>query len=241
MGDASIMDGGAKEIHWTQRLEEYFAETGEKANGLAWVHKQSEQIYNRQKTYVDLPVAIGSAITGFISVGSTSIFAGQQQTASMALGAASLLVSIINTVGSYYGWAKRAEGHRISAIHYAKLYRFLAVELALPRDERMAPTALLKYTKDQYDRLAEVSPLVPDEVVEDFKKKFSKYTDVSKPEETNGLRKIEVYVDEKPVAPSPFTLSPPPGLTVRTPNPKATPKSSPETRPSVAGLPTTSA
>lgn len=216
MGDSSSVDVG-KDVHWTPRLEEYFAQTGEKASGLAWVHKRCEQIYNRQKTYIDLPVAIGSAITGFISVGSTSMFAGQQQTASIALGAASLLVSILNTVGSYYGWAKRAEGHRISAIHYAKLYRFLAVELTLPRDERMTPTALLKYVKDQYDRLAEVSPLVPDSVVDEFKTKFSKYTDVSKPEETNGLHKIEIYTDDRVSSPSPFVLDSAPGLTLRTP------------------------
>ena len=216
MGDSSSVDVG-KDVHWTPRLEEYFAQTGEKASGLAWVHKRCEQIYNRQKTYIDLPVAIGSAVTGFISVGSTTMFAGQQQTASIALGAASLLVSILNTVGSYYGWAKRAEGHRISAIHYAKLYRFLAVELTLPRDERMTPTALLKYVKDQYDRLAEVSPLVPDSVVDEFKSKFSKYTDVSKPEETNGLHKIEIYTDDRVSSPSPFTLDAAPGLTLRTP------------------------
>jgi hypothetical protein len=217
MGDSSSVDVG-KDVHWTPRLEEYFAQTGEKASGLAWVHKRCEQIYNRQKTYIDLPVAIGSAITGFISVGSTTMFAGQQQTASIALGAASLLVSILNTVGSYYGWAKRAEGHRISAIHYAKLYRFLAVELTLPRDERMTPTALLKYVKDQYDRLAEVSPLVPDSVVDEFRSKFSKYTDVSKPEETNGLHKIEIYADDRVSSPSPFTLdAAPPSLTLRTP------------------------
>ena len=108
-------------IHWTVTLEGYFADTGEKANCLSWVHKRSEQIFNRQKTYIDLPVAIGSAVTGFISVGSTTMFAGQQQISSIAIGAASLAVSILNTIGSYFGWAKRAEGHRISAIHYAKL------------------------------------------------------------------------------------------------------------------------
>ena len=238
MGDSSSVDVG-KDVHWTPRLEEYFAQTGEKASGLAWVHKRCEQIYNRQKTYIDLPVAIGSAITGFISVGSTTMFAGQQQTASIALGAASLLVSILNTVGSYYGWAKRAEGHRISAIHYAKLYRFLAVELTLPRDERMTPTALLKYVKDQYDRLAEVSPLVPDSVVDEFKSKFSKYTDVSKPEETNGLHKIEIYTDDRVSSPSPFTLDAAPGLTLRTP--KSPTEKSGQVPVAKIQLPTTSA
>lgn len=192
-------------IHWTVTLEEYFARTGEKANCLSWVHKRSEQIFNRQKTYIDLPVAIGSAITGFISVGSTTMFAGQQQISSIAIGAASLGVSILNTIGSYFGWAKRAEGHRISAIHYAKLYRYISVEMSLPRDERMAPGALLKYVKDQYDRLAEISPLVPDSVISEFKSKFEKYTDVSKPEEANGLNKIDIFVpnpnDEAPILP----------------------------------------
>ena len=72
MGDSNSVDVG-KDVHWTPRLEEYFAQTGEKASGLAWVHKRCEQIYNRQKTYIDLPVAIGSAVTGFISVGSTTM------------------------------------------------------------------------------------------------------------------------------------------------------------------------
>ena len=53
---------------------------------------------------------------------------------------------------------------------------------------------MLKYVKDQYDRLAEISPLVPDSVVQEFKHKFEKYTDVAKPEEANGLNKIEVFV-----------------------------------------------
>ena len=96
-------------------------------------------------------------------------------------------------MGTYFGWAKRAEGHRISAIHYSKLYRFISVEMALPRDERMSPHDLLKYVKDQYDRLAEISPLVPTTIIHKFQRRFKKYTDISKPEEANGLEKITVY------------------------------------------------
>jgi hypothetical protein len=102
-------------------------------------------------------------------------------------------VGILNTMGTYFGWSKRSEGHRISAIHYAKLYRFISVEMALPRDERMSPHDLLKYVKDQYDRLAEISPLVPTTIISRFQRRFKKYTDISKPEEANGLEKITVY------------------------------------------------
>jgi hypothetical protein len=181
-----------KEIHWTEMLEEYFASTGEKAHCLSWCHKKAEQLYSNRRTWIDLPVIVISGVTGFLSAGSTSMF-DNPTTSSIALGVASLFVSILNTAGSYYGWAKRSEGHRISAIHYARLYRFISVELALPRDERMQPNDFLKYVKDQYDRLQEISPLLPPEVIKEFQVKFADEKDISKPEEANGLEKITVY------------------------------------------------
>ena len=215
MGDSGATDIG-NNVTWTVVLEDYFAQTGEKANGLAIMHKRAESIFTRRKTYIDLPVIVGSGAVAFLNAGSSSLFT-DHQLAATALGVGSLVIGVLNTIGTYFGWAKRAEGHRMSGIHYAKLYRFINVELRLPRDQRMQPGDFLKYVKDQYDRLAEVSPLVPDSVVDEFKSKFSKYTDVSKPEETNGLHKIEIYVDDRVSSPSPFTLDAAPGLTLRTP------------------------
>lgn len=149
-------------------------------------------MYSKRKTWIDLPVIVISGVTGFLSAGSTTMF-DDPKTSSVALGVASLFVSVLNTAGSYYGWAKRSEGHRISAIHYARLYRFISVELSLPRDERMDPSNFLKYVKDQYDRLQEISPLLPPEVILEFQKKFGNESEISKPEEANGLEKITVF------------------------------------------------
>lgn len=192
MGDSSAGSEKPKAIHWTEMLEEYFASTGEKAHCLSWCHKRAEAMFSNRKTWIDLPVIVISGVTGFLSAGSTSMFSNPT-TSSIALGVASLFVSVLNTAGSYYGWAKRAEGHRISAIHYARLYRFISVELALPREERMQPNDFLKYVKDQYDRLQEISPLLPPEVIAEFQTKFAKETEISKPEEANGLEKITVF------------------------------------------------
>lgn len=192
MGENNSVEISAS-ITWTNRLEEYFASTGEKASGLAWVHKRSEAIYSNRRTYIDLPVIIGSGVIAFLNAGSSSLFP-DQRIASTALGVGSLFMGILNSFGTYFGWSKRAEGHRISAIHYAKLYRFITVELSLPRHERMSPHDLLKYVKDQYDRLAEISPMVPDIVITQFQHKF-KHENVSKPDEANGLHKIDIYRD----------------------------------------------
>jgi hypothetical protein len=185
------------EISWNETLEEYFKKTGEKAHCLSWCHKQSEDVYSHRRTFVDLPVIVLSSVTGFCSVGSSLMFEGQEKASSIALGVASLFVSVINGVGSYFGWAKRAEGHRISAIQYSRLYRFLAIEMGLPREERMNPKDLLKHTKDNIDRLQEISPSVPNEVRREFQSKFSKYKDVAFPEEVNGLERISVFRDKE--------------------------------------------
>jgi hypothetical protein len=205
-----------KAIHWTEMLEEYFASTGEKAHCLSWCHKKAEAMYSNRKTLIDLPVIVISGVTGFLSAGSTSLFS-DPTTSSVALGVASLFVSILNTAGSYYGWAKRSEGHRISAIHYARLYRFISVELSLPRDERMAPNDFLKYVKDQYDRLQEISPLLPPEVIFEFQTKFANEKDISKPEEANGLEKITVYRNDIDMDVSDAQDSRSPHIKLRTP------------------------
>lgn len=205
-----------KSIHWTEMLEEYFASTGEKAHCLSWCHKQAEAMYSKRKTWIDLPVIVISGVTGFLSAGSTTMFSNPAAS-SIALGVASLFVSVLNTAGSYYGWAKRSEGHRISAIHYARLYRFISVELALPREERMQPNDFLKYVKDQYDRLQEISPLLPPEVIASFQTKFAKETEISKPEEANGLEKITVFRGTENIDCSDPNESRSPQFKVRTP------------------------
>lgn len=182
-------------ITWNSQIEHYFADTGEKAHCLSWCHKRAEALYSNRRTWIDLPVIVISGVTGFLSAGSMSLFEDPEMS-SVALGVASLFVSILNTAGSYFGWAKRAEGHRISSIHYSKLYRFLSIEMSLPRDERMTPADLLKLTRDTYDRLQEISPMIPPEVLREFKHKFEKEKDIAKPEETNGLEHIVIYEDK---------------------------------------------
>ena len=201
-------------IEWTSLLEDYFSSSGEKSHCLSLLHKKAEALYNNRRNWIDLPVIVGSGVIAFLNAGSSSLFE-DPKISSVALGVGSLAMGILNSFGTYFAWSKRAEGHRISAIQYAKLYRFISIEMALPRNQRMNPTELLKKVKDDYDRLAEISPIIPDIIIEDFKKKFGdkKYDDISKPEETNSLEKIVVY-DNPMIKKSSFLQSP-----VGTPHP----------------------
>jgi len=201
------MDAESPEITWHKSLEQYISDTGEKCQGLAWMHKKAEAVYSFKRTFVDLPVIVMSGLVGFLNVGSTNIFGeNQAQMSSITLGSMSLFVSILNSIGSYYSWGKRAEAHRISNLQYSRLYRDIVVELNLPRSERKQPGPMLKDIKDQFDRLQEISPLIPEKIISEFKRTFDAQTDISKPQETNGLHDIAIYPDDV-ATPSAFPVN----------------------------------
>jgi hypothetical protein len=85
----------------------------------------------------------------------------------------------------------------------------------------MQPHDFLKYVKDQYDRLQEISPLLPTEVITEFQHKFANEKDISKPEEANGLEKITVFRGDEVAG---ETSSRSPQFKLRTPKFASTPK-----------------
>jgi len=190
----------SENITWTPYLEKYFADTGERAICLSVLHQNSEAVYSRRRNFISLPAIVLSGVIGFGSVGSTTMFQGQTELASIILGIMSLFVSMLQSVESFFQWSKRAENHRLSGISYAKLHRFIAVEMRLPQKERIRATDFLKMVKDTYDRLQETSPAFPNQVVADFKNKFNvpKYNRISFPPEANGLEHIIIYRPPEP-------------------------------------------
>jgi hypothetical protein len=185
-----------KNIEWSSHLERYFKDLGEKSYCLSYLHKKAEASYAYYRNFIDLPVIILSTLAGTLSIGGVSFWGKENEASgSVAVGVVSLGVGIMNTVGTYFGFAKRCENHRLSHIQYAKLYRFLAIELSLPINERLSPSDLLKICRDNYERLQEISPIIPYKIIQDFKKQFNtgKYETIAKPSEANGLEAIYIY------------------------------------------------
>ena len=188
---------GKQEIHWNAQLERILASEGERALCFVWMHTRSEKRYSKFTTYIALPVIVLSTLNGFGSAAGGTI-AEDPRSLSVAVGVVSMGVGVLNTLTSYFSWAKRAEAHRMVALQYSKVHRSIMLELALPRDERIRANDMLKMVRDQLDRLHETAPQVPDAIIADFKKHFADTTpEVSKPEITNGLDPIDIYVDEE--------------------------------------------
>lgn len=185
------MDDEAKDISYNAALERLIAEEAERCNGNSWLHTKAEAYFAIRNSCIALPTIILSTLVGFLSGSSSSIFVGQPTMSSIGIGCVSLFTGIISTVGNFYNFAKLTEGHRIAAIQYAKLSRFLSIELTLPKSERIAAKDVLKITKDSIERLLETSPSIPESIILTYRNEFKeRYPDVAHPDITNGLRKV---------------------------------------------------
>lgn len=178
-------------IDWSGHLEDQFCSVAEKAECYAWNHKRAEAFFTNRAVKLDLPVIILSTLAGVSSVGSGSLFPNNEKTAAVAIGGVSIVVSILSTISSYFSFARRAEAHKLAQVQYSKLYRDLKIQMSLPRTQRFLPKELLRSVKEEINRLAENSPLIPEEIVAEFKKKFKEQTDISRPEELNGLEAVK--------------------------------------------------
>jgi hypothetical protein len=196
--------GKKEELQYNSHLEELIASEAEKALVLRWLHDQAEKRYSQFNTNISFPVIIISTLAGTASIGQDTLFGGSAS-APVVIGLMSLLVSTLNVVSNFFGWAKRAEGHRISGINYAKLHRWISIELALPRDQRIPAKHFLKQIREQIDRLNETSPPVPQTIIDAFRVKVKNLKgDVSVPEICNEIHNVDVYrgknVEEEPCA-----------------------------------------
>lgn len=199
-----------RNIHWSNQLEDLIAQEGEKCRGLAWIHQRAEQALSKKNNTIQIPVIVLSTLCGTASVGSSSLF-GQNEAgiSNIVIGFVSIAVGVLNTLGNYFAYARKAEAHHIAYLHYSKLFSWVNVELSLPRTERMQPAEMLKQLRDEMERLAETTPSPPLNILAQFNNKFKDYKDVARPSETNGLQKIVVFRDN-PLRSSTSTPSLPP-------------------------------
>jgi len=176
---------------WNIELEQYLKQLGEYSQIYSILHKTSEKKYNKISYKMDIPNIIISTVAGTLSISSSGLFQGMEKQASVFIGILSLTSSILTTINSYFGFKKRSENHRLVSIQYQKIYLKIDLVLGLKSDERPSVNDFIKYTVDEYNRLAEISPIIDKELLDEFKNKFKEYKEkVYFPQELNGLSPI---------------------------------------------------
>ena len=178
---------------WTHEQEELLAEWAEKAACYRWLHSRAEKYYRFRNYLFTIPVIVLSTLTGTANFAMDSFVPEDNKKMAMGIvGGVNIFAGILSTLQNFLRYAELMESHRAISVSWSKFARNITVELALDEKRRKSANDFLKLCRAEFDRLIEQAPLVEDDIIALFKKKFDD-VDIIKPEVCNGLHKCKIY------------------------------------------------
>lgn len=183
-------------VEWTQEHEKILVEWADKAMCYRWLHSRANVLYSSLNAWYTIPVIVISTLTGTANFAQTRVPVEYQNYFAMGVGAFNILGGIITTIQQFLKITQLNESHRVSSIAWDKFYRNVKIELAKYPHERMHVGQMLKICKEEFDRLMETSPVIPDKIISAFKTSFKNsgaFEQIVKPEICDVLISTEAY------------------------------------------------
>jgi len=167
-------DNSKKPENWTVDHEKILIEWADKAMCFRWLHSKSHGMYHKRNTWYTIPVIIISTLTGTANFAQERVPVEHRNLFAMVVGGFNILAGLITTIQQFLKITQLNEAHRVSSISWDKFYRNIKVELSRNHAERTEVSHMIKMSKEEYDRLMETSPIIPEEILKDFKNTLKK-------------------------------------------------------------------
>jgi hypothetical protein len=167
--ESEVSTGEGKEIDypWEIEQEKILKKWADKGQCYKAMHERSYKRYWCLNAWFSIPVIILSTLTGTGNF-AQDLFGEYAKSALIAFGAFNIFSAILSTIAQYTGVAQKLESHRIAAITWDKFSRKIQIELAKKRKYRSRAKDFINNCQESFDRLIEVSPLVPNDVIRWF-------------------------------------------------------------------------
>ena len=182
-----------KRNYWKEEEELILKDWADKAQCYEWMHLKAHEKYKSKKTWFTIPVIIISTITGTANFAQERFGQNMVQYVVMVIGTLNLIAAIITTVYQFLKISELNESYRMSALSWGKYYRVIKTELLKHPLDRKSHEHIVKYASEEYDRLIEISPLIPKNIIKKFNTKFKLDPSFKKPEICTNQFVTDIY------------------------------------------------
>jgi hypothetical protein len=152
---------------WNTEHEEILCKWADKAVCYKVMHDRSYKRFWCMNAWFNIPVIIIATITGTGNFASAS-FGPNALMYTFIIGGFNIFSGIMATIATYIGAAQKCEGHRFATIHWDKFARKIQFELMKKRQDRTRVKIFMKQIIEEYDRLNEMSPILPNDIIRWF-------------------------------------------------------------------------
>lgn len=180
-----------KKVKWTEENETILVEWCDIAQCYKWLYTRSHNIFASMHAWFTIPTIIFSTISGTASFAQASIPQEYQNYATLGIGTINIFIGIFATIQQYLKISELNESHRVSAISWDKFARNIRIELAKSPDERSDAGSFIKICRQEFDRLMETSPRIPEKIITEFIDKFRGKTEEEK-DKYKSLKKPDI-------------------------------------------------
>jgi hypothetical protein len=162
------------EVKWSAENEKIPSEWCDIAKCYKWLHNKAHQKYSKLHAWFTIPAIIFSTISGTASFAQSNFPPSMQMYAPMIIGSVNIIIGILTTIQQYMKISELNESHRVSGIAWDKFARNISIELAKAPEERIMDAGhFLKTYREEFDRLMETSPSIPQHITQEFVETFS--------------------------------------------------------------------
>ena len=157
---------------WQKEHEKILIDWADKAMCYRWLHSKSFIYFDEKNRWFTIPVIVLSTITGTANFAQERFDESYRQYIVILIGSLNILAGIITTIKQFLKISELNEAHRVGNIAWGKFHRNIKVELAKNPKERIPVDQMIKWGKEEFDRLMETSPVIRDSVISSFKSTF---------------------------------------------------------------------
>ena len=182
-----------KRNFWKKEEDDLLKDWADKAQCYKWMHLKSHEKYRSKNAWFTIPVIIISTFTGTANFAQDRFPEEYKSMVVMGVGALNIIAGIVTTISQFLKISEMNEAHRVASLSWDKFYRNLKTELAKNPLDRFPPHEMIKISKEEYDRLVEISPMVPNDVIENFNRTFKRNHDVIRPDLCGELHTTTIY------------------------------------------------
>jgi hypothetical protein len=183
-----------EDVKWTEDDDVILKEWVDKSACFKWLHEKSYKKYKKSYLRFMIPVIIISTLTGAANFALERIPDQTYQSyAQLIVGTFNIIAAIVSTVSQFLKTAELKEGHNIAAKSWDKFNRLLKLELQRSPCDRTNKREIFSFSVREYDRLVEISPDIPNDIIAEFKELYKDSLDLIKPEIAGYIVSSKVY------------------------------------------------